>query len=143
MKVKNGESMKNEIKNVTVNAIATTDNANKTNKLLSVSELTVLFTDCQLLPRFVCDGYYVGCGIGRTNVFSVNTRSKWSTYKVFCDNDRFNQIKSKKFDNVTCTENGNSTDKIRCNVVEIKTTDTLKKVLKFVASQNKSLCMSK
>lgn len=134
---------KNELTNATTNAIATTDNANKTNKLLTVTELSVLFTECQLLPRFVCDGYYVGCGIGRTNVLSVNTRSKWSTYKVFCDNDRFNQIKSKKFDNVTCTANGNATDKIRNNVIEIKTTDALKKVLQFVASQNKSLCLTK
>lgn len=134
---------KNELTNATTNAIATVDNATKTNKLLTVNELTALFTECQLLPRFVCDGYYVGCGIGRTNVLSVNTRGKWSTYKVFCDNDRFNQIKSKKFDGVTCTANGNATDKIRNNVIEVKTTDTLKKVLQFVASQNKSLCLTK
>lgn len=123
--------------------VAVVDNATKTNKLLSVNELTVLFTECKLLPRFVCDGYYVGCGIGRTNVLSVNTRSKWSTYKVFCDNDRFEQIKNKKFDGVICTANGNATDKTRPNVVEVKTTDTLKKVLLFVASQNKSLQLTK
>ena len=133
----------NELVNVTKNEIAKVDNANKTNKLLTVDELTALFTECKLLPRFVCNGYYVGCGIGRTNVLSVNTRSKWSSYKIFCDNDRFDQIKQKQFVGVTFINNGNSTDKIRNNVIEIPNTETLKKVLKYVASQNKSLCINK
>ena len=133
----------NELVNVTKNEVAKVDNATKTNKLLTVDELTALFTECKLLPRFVCNGYYVGCGIGRTNVLSVNTRSKWSTYKIFCDNDRFDQIKQKQFTGVTFINNGNSTDKIRNNVIEVQNTETLKKVLKFVASQNKSLCISK
>lgn len=133
----------NELVNVTKNEIAKVDNATKTNKLLTVDELTALFTECKLLPRFVCNGYYVGCGIGRTNVLSVNTRSKWSSYKIFCDNDRFEQIKQKQFTGVTFINNGNSTDKIRNNVIEVQNTETLKKVLKYVASQNKSLCMIK
>lgn len=133
----------NELVNVTKNEIAKVDNATKTNKLLTVDELTALFTECKLLPRFVCNGYYVGCGIGRTNVLSVNTRAKWSSYKIFCDNDRFEQIKQKNFVGVTFINNGNSTDKIRNNVIEIPNTETLKKVLKYVASQNKSLCMIK
>ena len=133
----------NELVNVTKNEIAKVDNATKTNKLLTVDELTALFTECKLLPRFVCNGYYVGCGIGRTNVLSVNTRSKWSSYKIFCDNDRFEQIKQKQCVGVTFINNGNSTDKIRNNVIEIPNTETLKKVLKYVASQNKSLCISK
>ena len=133
----------NEVINVTKNEIAKVDNATKTNKLLTVDELTALFTECKLLPRFVCNGYYVGCGIGRTNVLSVNTRSKWSTYKIFCDNDRFEQIKQNKFTGVTFINNGNSTDKIRNNVIEVQNTETLKKVLKYVASKNKSLCISK
>lgn len=133
----------NELLNVTKNELAKVDNATKTNKLLTVDELTALFTECKLLPRFVCNGYYVGCGIGRTNVLSVNTRSKWSSYKIFCDNDRFDQIKQKQFVGVTFINNGNSTDKIRNNVIEVPNTETLKKVLKYVASQNKSLCISK
>lgn len=132
--------------NTKSNAIATVNtksNNEKSNKLLTVSQLNTLFVDCGLLPRFVCDGFYVGCGIGRTNVLSVNTRTKWSTYKVFCDNDRFEQIKNKKFDGVTCTANGNATDKTRPNVIEIKTTEMLKTVLQFVAKSNNALCITK
>ena len=133
----------NELVNVTKNEIAKVDNATKTNKLLTVDELTALFTECKLLPRFVCNGYYVGCGIGRTNVLSVNTRSKWSSYKIFCDNDRFEQLKQKNIVGLTFINNGNSTDKIRNNVIEVPNTETLKKVLKYVASKNQSLCISK
>ena len=133
----------NELLNVTKNELAKVDNATKTNKLLTVDELTALFTECKLLPRFVCNGYYVGCGVGRTNVLSVNTRAKWSSYKIFCDTDRFEQIKQKQIVGVTFINNGNSTDKIRNNVIEVPNTETLKKVLKYVASQNKSLCISK
>lgn len=125
---------------VTVN---TKSNNEKSNKLLNVNELNALFVEVGLLPRFVCDGFYVGCGIGRTNVLSVNTRSKWSTYKVFCDNDRFEQLKKSKIDGITLTANGNATDKTRPNVVEVKTTEVLKTVLQFVAKSNNALCITK
>lgn len=136
---------KNALAKTTTNkktTVKTVENATKTNKLLTASQIRVLFIENNLIPQFSDNQCYVGVGVGGRNVFSVNTRpSKWSSYTIFCDDDRYNQIKSQSFENVTCTANCNN-DKYRNNAIEVKNDNALKIVLKFIASQNKSFCLN-
>lgn len=125
-------------------AVATTKtttavaNANKKNKLLGTEELTALMIENKLVPRFICGGFYVGLGIGRTNCFSINTRSKWTEYRIYCNDDTYKAVMKAKLAGVKCLLLDNKTDKVRPNTIEVANTEALKEVLKVIATNFKS-----
>ena len=135
--------------NTSKNAIATvnaktTDNNAKTNTLLTTDKLTELFIKNNVLPRFVCNGFYVGCGIGRTNIFSVNTRTKWSQYSVYVSNDVYSSLLKHKTDLKNCEFKllDNKTDKTRPNTIYCKSVDDIEKLLKFLVIDFKSVMLT-
>jgi hypothetical protein len=120
-------------------AVATTTkktNATKTNAILShtdllknVQTLSVGHT-CKV---FTDNANYVGIG-KKCNGFSVNVKK--TKYNVFCNDDNFSVLRdSKQFTDCTFTENGNSCDKTRPHYIEVKNTDTLKKMFTLVLKQ--------
>ena len=131
---------KNEIATVnTTNAIATTNNE-KTNKILSLDEVTKLFVDCNVKPKFTDHKLYVGCGT-KSNTFSVN--AKKTKYNIYCNDDNFSLINALKLKNVKCVKNGNSTDTTRPNYIECKSTNELKTMLKTVLQNNDKIALVK
>ena len=95
-------------KNNTTNAIATTNNENaiatienneKTNKILSLDEVTKLFVECNVKPKFTDHKLYVGCGT-KSNTFSVN--AKKTKYNIYCDDDNYALISALNFNNTKC-----------------------------------------
>lgn len=123
-------------------AVAIVDNAKKTDKLLNTEQLSSLLIENKLMPRFVCGGYYVGVGIGRTNCFSINTRSKWNEYRIYCNDDTFKAVKGANIAGVKCMSLDNKTDKVRPHTIEVDSTEGLKKVLAVVAKNFKSFCIA-
>lgn len=78
------------------NAIATTNNNEKTNKLLSLDELTKFVTNELVLVEkpnklIHCDGSYVGI-----TDFSANIKTRDKKYIVYCNNDNYSLITSNK-----------------------------------------------
>ena len=66
----------NEIATVIkTNEIATTNNSEKTNKILSLNEIESLFVECNVKPKFTDHKLYVGCGT-KSNTFSVNAKKQ-------------------------------------------------------------------
>lgn len=108
--------------------MANSTNSNKSNKkveeLLTVATLKQFFIEQGVLPKYTDSSHYVGCGT-RANVFSVNPLKK--QYNIYCSNDVFKAISGVK--GVEYTENGNSTDKTRNNMVVATTTEQLKELL--------------
>ena len=130
----------NEIATVnTTNEIATTNNE-KTNKILSLDEVTKLFVDCNVKPKFTDHKLYVGCGT-KSNTFSVNTKK--TKYNIYCNDDNFSLINALKLKNVKCVKNGNSTDTVRPNYIECKSTNELKTMLKTVLQNNDKIALVK
>ena len=131
----------NEIATVnTTNEIATTNNSEKTNKILSLDEVTKLFVECNVKPKFTDHKLYVGCGT-KSNTFSVN--AKKTKYNIYCNDDNFSLINALKLKNVKCVKNGNSTDTVRPNYIECKSTDELKKMLQVVLKNNDKIALVK
>ena len=122
------------------NAIATTDNNEKTNKILSLNEVESLFVECNVKPKFTDHKLYVGCGT-KSNTFSVN--SKQTKYNIYCNDDNFSLINALKLKNVKCVKNGNSTDTVRPNYIECKSTNELKTMLKTVLQNNDKIALVK
>ena len=134
-------TIKNEVVTTenTTNAIATTNNE-KTNKILSLDEVTKLFVDCNVKPKFTDHKLYVGCGT-KSNTFSVN--AKKTKYNIYCNDDNFSLINALKLKNVKCVKNGNSTDTTRPNYIECKSTNELKTMLKTVLQNNDKIALVK
>ena len=122
------------------NAIATTENNEKTNKILSLDEVTKLFVECNVKPKFTDHKLYVGCGT-KSNTFSVN--AKKTKYNIYCDDDNFSLINALKLKNIKCVKNGNSTDTVRPNYIECKSTTELKTMLKTVLQNNDKIALVK
>ena len=122
------------------NAIATTENNEKTNKILSLNEVELLFVECNVKPKFTDHKLYVGCGT-KSNTFSVNT--KQTKYNIYCNDDNFSLINALKLKNVKCVKNGNSTDTVRPNYIECKSTNELKTMLKTVLQNNDKIALVK
>ena len=122
------------------NAIATTENNEKTNKILSLNEVESLFVECNIKPKFTDHKLYVGCGT-KSNTFSVN--SKQTKYNIYCNDDNFSLITALKLKNVKCVKNGNSTDTVRPNYIECKSTNELKTMLKTVLQNNDKIALIK
>ena len=120
------------------NAIATTENNEKTNKILSLNEVESLFVECNVKPKFTDHKLYVGCGT-KSNTFSVNT--KQTKYNIYCNDDNFSLINELKLKNVKCVKNGNSTDTVRPNYIECKSTDELKTMLKTILQNNNKIAL--
>ena len=125
------------IKNKT-NAIATTENNEKTNKILSLNEVELLFVECNVKPKFTDHKLYVGCGT-KSNTFSVN--AKKTKYNIYCNDDNFSLINSLKLKNVKCVKNGNSTDTVRPNYIECKSTNELKTMLNTILQNNNKIAL--
>ena len=131
----------NEIATVnTTNEIATTNNNEKTNKILSLGEVEKLFVECNVKPKFTDHKLYVGCGT-KSNTFSVNAKQK--KYNIYCNDDNFSLINTLKLKNVKCVKNGNSTDTVRPNYIECKSTDELKTMLKTILQNNDKIALVK
>ena len=131
----------NEIATVnTTNEIATTNNSEKTNKILSLNEVESLFVECNVKPKFTDHKLYVGCGT-KSNTFSVNAKQK--KYNIYCNDDNFSLINTLKLKNVKCVKNGNSTDTVRPNYIECKSTDELKTMLKTILQNNDKIALVK
>ena len=131
----------NEIATVnTTNEIATTNNCEKTNKILSLTEVESLFVECNVKPKFTDHKLYVGCGT-KSNTFSVNT--KQTKYNIYCNDDNFSLINALKLKNVKCVKNGNSTDTVRPNYIECKSTNELKTMLQIVLQNNDKIALVK
>ena len=124
----------------TTNAIATTENNEKTNKILSLNEVESLFVECNVKPKFTDHKLYVGCGT-KSNTFSVN--AKKTKYNIYCNDDNFSLINALKLKNVKCVKNGNSTDTVRPNYIECKSTTELKTMLKTVLQNNDKIALVK
>ena len=122
------------------NAIATTENNEKTNKILSLNEVELLFVECNVKPKFTDHKIYVGCGT-KSNTFSVN--AKKTKYNIYCNDDNFSLINALKLKNIKCVKNGNSTDTVRPNYIECKSTDELKKMLQVVLKNNDKIALVK
>ena len=122
------------------NAIATTENNEKTNKILSLTEVESLFVECNVKPKFTDHKLYVGCGT-RSNTFSVN--AKKTKYNIYCNDDNFKLINALKLKNIKCVKNGNSTDTTRPNYIECVSTDDLKTMLKTVLQNNDKIALVK
>ena len=122
----------------TTNAIATTENNEKTNKILSLNEVELLFVECNVKPKFTDHKLYVGCGT-KSNTFSVNT--KQTKYNIYCNDDNFSLINALKLKNVKCVKNGNSTDTVRPNYIECKSTNELKTMLKTILQNNNKIAL--
>ena len=132
-------TIKNEVvttKNTT-NEIATTNNE-KTNKILSLNEVELLFVECNVKPKFTDHKLYVGCGT-KSNTFSVN--AKKTKYNIYCNDDNFSLISSLKLKNVKCVKNGNSTDTVRPNYIECKSTNELKTMLNTILQNNNKIAL--
>ena len=135
-------TIKNEVVTTenTTNAIATTNNNEKTNKILSLNEVESLFVECNVKPKFTDHKLYVGCGT-KSNTFSVN--AKKTKYNIYCNDDNFSLINALKLKNVKCVKNGNSTDTVRPNYIECKSTNELKTMLKTVLQNNNKIALVK
>lgn len=120
------------------NAIATTENNEKTNKILSLNEVELLFVECNVKPKFTDHKLYVGCGT-KSNTFSVN--AKKTKYNIYCNDDNFSLISSLKLKNVKCVKNGNSTDTVRPNYIECKSTNELKTMLNTILQNNNKIAL--
>ena len=132
----------NEIATVnTTNEIATVkSNSEKSNKILSLDEVKTLFVECGITPKYTDNTNYVGCGT-KSNTFSVN--AKKTKYNIYCNDDNFSLINALKFKNVKCVKNGNSTDTVRPNYIECKSTNELKTMLKTVLQNNDKIALVK
>ena len=130
----------NEIATVnTTNEIATVkSNSEKTNKILSLNEVESLFVECNVKPKFTDHKLYVGCGT-KSNTFSVN--AKKTKYNIYCDDDNYALISALNFNNTKCIKNGNSTDTVRPNYIECKSTDELKTMLKTILQNNNKIAL--
>ena len=129
----------NEITTVnTTNEIATTENNEKTNKILSLSEVESLFVECNVKPKFTDHKLYVGCGT-KSNTFSVNTKK--TKYNIYCDDDNYALISALNCNNTKCVKNGNSTDTVRPNYIECKSTNELKTMLKTILQNNNKIAL--
>lgn len=116
-------------------------NATKNNNTITVNTIDgikKLFVECGILPKYTDSTHYVGCGT-RANVFSVNVLK--TQYNVYCDDENFSLFE--KFDGIEKTANGNSTDKTRPNTIIVKSTDTLKTMLKMVLEKNSKFALVK
>ena len=120
------------------NAIATTENNEKTNKILSLNEVESLFVECNVKPKFTDHKLYVGCGT-KSNTFSVN--AKKTKYNIYCNDDNFALINALKLKNIKCVKNGNSTDTVRPNYIECKSTNELKTMLKTILQNNNKIAL--
>ena len=120
--------------------IATTENSEKTNKILSLGEVEKLFVECNVKPKFTDHKLYVGCGT-KSNTFSVN--AKQTKYNIYCNDDNFSLINTLKLKNVKCVKNGNSTDTVRPNYIECKSTNELKTMLKTILQNNDKIALVK
>lgn len=132
----------NEIATVnTTNEIATVkSNSEKTNKILSLDEVTKLFVECGITPKFTDHKLYVGCGT-RSNTFSVN--AKKTKYNIYCDDDNYALISALNCNNTKCIKNGNSTDTTRPHYIECTSTTVLKKMLQVVLQNNNKIALVK
>ena len=124
----------------TNNAIATIENNEKTNKILSLDEVSKLFIECNVKPKFTDHKLYVGCGT-KSNTFSVN--AKKTKYNIYCNDDNFSLINALKLKNVKCVKNGNSTDTTRPHYIECTSTEVLKKMLQIVLQNNDKIALVK
>ena len=124
----------------TANEIETTENNEKTNKILSLNEVESLFVECNVKPKFTDHKLYVGCGT-KSNTFSVN--AKQTKYNIYCNDDNFSLINALKLKNVKCVKNGNSTDTVRPNYIECKSTSELKTMLQIVLQNNDKIALVK
>ena len=122
------------------NAIATTENNEKTNKILSLDEVSKLFVECNVKPKFTDHKLYVGCGT-KSNTFSVNAKQK--KYNIYCNDDNYALISALNFNNTKCVKNGNSTDTTRPNYIECKSTNELKTMLKTILQNNDKIALVK
>ena len=108
-------------------------NATKTNEkvetLLTVTELKKFFVENGIIPKYTDSTHYVGCGT-RANTFSVNALK--TKYNIYVGDDMFSVLNKNKVDTVEYIENGNATDKTRNNMIIVKSTETLKKLLNIV-----------
>ena len=136
----NATTENNAIATTENNAIATTENNEKTNKILSLNEVESLFVECNVKPKFTDHKLYVGCGT-KSNTFSVNAKQK--KYNIYCNDDNFSLINALKLKNVKCVKNGNSTDTVRPNYIECKSTNELKTMLKTVLQNNDKIALVK
>ena len=121
------------------NAIATTNNE-KTNKILSLDEVTKLFVECGITPKFTDHKLYVGCGT-KSNTFSVN--AKKTKYNIYCNDDNYALISALNCNNTKCVKNGNSTDTTRPHYIECTSTAVLKKMLQVVLQNNNKIALVK
>lgn len=127
----------------TVKPIATKPNASKTNKtdvVASIDELKKVFAKCGILAKYTDNAHYVGCGT-KCNGFSVNLLK--TQYNVYCNDANFNIVNSVNFNDVTCIENGNSSDKTRPNTITVKSTKTLESVLKLILANDSKIALVK
>ena len=132
---------KNEIATVnTTNEIAITENNEKTNKILPLNEIKSLFVECGITPKYTDQKNYVGCGT-KSNTFSVNVKK--TKYNIYCNDDNFSLINALKLKNIKCVKNGNSTDTVRPNYIECKSTNELKTMLKTVLQNNNKIALLK
>ena len=122
------------------NAIATTENSEKTNKILSLDEITKLFVECNVKPKFTDHKLYVGCGT-KSNTFSVN--AKKTKYNIYCNDDNYALISALNLNNTKCVKNGNSTDTTRPHYIECTSTAVLKKMLQIVLKNNDKIALVK
>lgn len=122
------------------NAIATTENNEKTNKILPLNEIKSLFVECGITPKYTDNTNYVGCGT-KSNTFSVNVKK--TKYNIYCNDDNFSLINALKLKNIKCVKNGNSTDTVRPNYIECKSTNELKTMLKTVLQNNNKIALVK
>lgn len=125
--------------NNTTNEITTTNNE-KTNKILSLDDVTKLFVECNVKPKFTDHKLYVGCGT-KSNTFSVN--AKKTKYNIYCNDDNYSLINALKLKNVKCVKNGNSTDTTRPHYIECTSTNELKTMLKTVLQNNDKIALVK
>ena len=132
------------MKKNTTNEIATVNTTNenneKTNKVLPLNEIKSLFVECGITPKYTDNTNYVGCGT-KSNTFSVN--AKQTKYNIYCNDDNFSLITALKLKNVKCVKNGNSTDTVRPNYIECKSTNELKTMLKTVLQNNDKIALVK
>ena len=131
---------KNEVAtvNTTTEVVTVTPNNEKTNKILSLNEVESLFVECNVKPKFTDHKLYVGCGT-KSNTFSVN--AKQTKYNIYCNDDNFSLINELKLKNVKCVKNGNSTDTVRPNYIECKSTNELKTMLKTILQNNNKIAL--
>ena len=128
------------MKKNTTNEIATTENSEKTNKILSLDEITKLFVECNVKPKFTDHKLYVGCGT-KSNTFSVN--AKKTKYNIYCNDDNYALISALNLNNTKCIKNGNSTDTTRPHYIECTSTEVLKKMLQIVLQNNDKIALVK